>query len=114
MGKTRARRVIDAYFSLDHFVDRECCCPLISLPSDVSRSGDTVKAAYREVVEMLVKIFEAELMEPQARERVAAALCVGGMVLARGVDDPALASDLHDAARRHALVAIGSGEAEAG
>jgi TetR/AcrR family transcriptional repressor of nem operon len=116
VGKTRARRVIDAYFSLDHFVDGECCCPLISLPSDVSRSGDTVKAAYREVVEMLVKIFEAELTEPQARERAlaAAALCVGGMVLARGVDDPALASDLRDAARRHALVAIGSGEAEAG
>src|SRR5256885_2247547 len=31
--KTRARRVLDAYFSLDHFHDRERCCPLIGLPS---------------------------------------------------------------------------------
>lgn len=107
-AKTRAQRMIDAYFSLDHFNDCERCCPLVGLPSDVSRSSDRVKAAYREVVEMLVQVFAAETDEPEGRERAlaAVALCVGGMVLARGVDDPALADDLRGAARRHAVKAV--------
>jgi TetR/AcrR family transcriptional repressor of nem operon len=108
-GKTRARRVVDAYFSLDHFDDRERCCPLIGMPSDVSRSGENVKAAYQEVLETLVSIFETELRGRQARERALAlaALCVGGMVAARGVDDPALADDLRRAAYRQALSIAG-------
>ena len=107
-ARTRAERMINAYFSLDHFNDCERCCPLIGVPSDVSRSGRTVKAAYQEVVEKLVEIFKAELNDPEAHERAlaAVALCVGGMVLARGVDNPALADDLRGAARRHALSAV--------
>ena len=53
-SKTKARRVLDAYFSLDHFDDRERCCPLIGLPSEASRSNGDVKEAYREVVEKLL------------------------------------------------------------
>jgi TetR/AcrR family transcriptional regulator, transcriptional repressor for nem operon len=103
--KPRAQRIVDAYFSRDHFDDRESCCPLIALPSDVARGGDAVKAAYREVLEKLVGLFEADLDEPRTRERALAlvALCVGGMVVARCVDDPDLADDLRRAAHRHAL-----------
>jgi TetR/AcrR family transcriptional repressor of nem operon len=105
-------RIVDAYFSLDHFTDCERCCPLIGVTSDAARSGDAVKAAYREVVEMLVKIFEAEVPDETARERAlaAVALCVGGMVLARGVDNPGLADDLREAAHKYALRALGSAE----
>jgi AcrR family transcriptional regulator len=53
--KPRGQRVVDAYFSRDHFDDRETCCPLIALPSDVMRGSDTVKGAYREVLEKLVE-----------------------------------------------------------
>jgi TetR/AcrR family transcriptional regulator, transcriptional repressor for nem operon len=103
--KPRAHRIVDAYFSRDHFDDRESCCPLIALPSDVSRGSNAVKAAYREVLEKLVGLFEADLDEPRTRERALAlvALCVGGMVVSRCVDDPALADDLRRAAHRHAL-----------
>jgi TetR/AcrR family transcriptional repressor of nem operon len=103
--KPRAHRIVDAYFSRDHFDDRESCCPLIALPSDVSRGSNAVKAAYREVLEKLVGLFEADLDEPRTRERALAlvALCVGGMVVARCVDDPILAKDLRRAAHRHAL-----------
>jgi TetR/AcrR family transcriptional regulator, transcriptional repressor for nem operon len=103
--KPRARRIVDAYFSRDHFDDRESCCPLIGLASDVARGSDAVKAAYREVLEVLVQLFQADLDEPRARERALAlvALCVGGMVVARSVDDQALAHDLRRAAHRHAL-----------
>jgi TetR/AcrR family transcriptional regulator, transcriptional repressor for nem operon len=108
-GKTQARRVVDAYFSLDHFDDRERCCPLIGLPSEVSRSGGEVKTAYQEVVEKLISVFAAELDGADARERalVLIALCVGGMVLARGVEDPALADALRGAAYRQALNTAG-------
>jgi len=94
-GKALARMIVDAYFSRDHFDDREGSCPVIGLPSDVSRSGEVVKAAYREVVEMMIGIFQANLDGPRARERslVLVALCVGGMVLARSVDDPDLGDD---------------------
>jgi TetR/AcrR family transcriptional regulator, transcriptional repressor for nem operon len=97
-GKPRGQRVIDAYFSRDHFDDRETCCPLIALPSEV-------KAAYREVLEKLLEILEADLKESQRRERALAivALCVGGVVAAKCVDDPRLADELRRAAHRQAL-----------
>jgi hypothetical protein len=43
--------------------------------------------------------------EPQRRERALAlaALCIGGMVTPKCVDDPALAEDLRRAAHRQAL-----------
>ncbi|HEY6719916.1 MAG TPA: TetR/AcrR family transcriptional regulator [Reyranella sp.] len=103
--KNRGQRIVDAYFSMDHFDDGETCCPLIGLPSDVSRSGDDVKGAYREVLQRLLKLLQADLAPPQARERALAmvALCVGGMVAARSVDDPVLADDLRRAAHRQAI-----------
>jgi len=103
--KPRGRRVVDAYFSRDHFDDRESCCPLIALPSDIARSGGSVKGAYREVLEKLIAIFQADLDTPRTRERAlaVAVLCVGGIVAARSVDDPALADDLRRAAHRFAL-----------
>jgi len=105
VDKPRAHRMVDAYFSRDHFDDRETCCPLLANASDVARSGAAVKAAYREVAEKAVSILEAHFDDPEGRERALAllALCVGGMVLARGVDDPGLADAFRNAAHKHAL-----------
>ena len=99
-GKSRAQRIVDAYFSFDHFDDRESCCPLIGLPSDVARGSEAVKAAYQDVLEKLLGLLQADLAGPDARERALSlvALCVGGMVVARSVEDPALANDLRRAA----------------
>jgi len=108
--KPRGKRIVDAYFSRAHFDDRESCCPLVALSSDVARSSDGVKKAYREVLEKLVDLFEADLFEsgldePEKGERALAlvALCIGGIVAARCVDDPTLAGNLRRAAHRHAL-----------
>ncbi|WP_421998810.1 TetR/AcrR family transcriptional regulator [Reyranella sp.] len=103
-GKGRAARLVDAYFSRDHFDDRETCCPLIALPSDVARQGRAVRDAYQDVLEKLLDLLRDDLAGPQARERALSvvALCVGGMVAARSVSDPALAHDLRRAAYRQA------------
>lgn len=107
--KTKARRVIDAYFSVDHFDEHETCCPLIGLPSEASRAQGQVKRAYQEVVEKLLNIFEAELDAPDKRERalVLAALCIGGMVLARGVDASSFADQIRAAVHQYALKSAG-------
>ena len=107
-GKTRARRIVDAYFSRDHFNDHETCCPLIGLPSEVSHGSATVKAAYQDVLDTLLRLLQADLAGPEARDRAlsVAALAVGGMVLARTVVDPRLAQDLRQAAYRRAQTVL--------
>jgi TetR/AcrR family transcriptional regulator, transcriptional repressor for nem operon len=107
--KPRAQRIVDAYFSREHFDDRDGCCPLLGTASDVQRHGEVVKAAYQEVVEQMVKVFEDHLNERQARERALAlvALCVGGMVLARNVGDPDLADEFRRTAHAEVLRTAG-------
>jgi TetR/AcrR family transcriptional regulator, transcriptional repressor for nem operon len=107
--KPLARRIVDAYFSREHFDDRDGCCPLLGTASDVQRRGEVVKAAYQEVVEQLVKVFEDHLNAPRARERALAlvALCVGGMVLARNVGDPDLADNFRRTAHAEVLRTAG-------
>ena len=64
----------------------------------------------------MLRIFEAEFDGPNVDERalVLIALCVGGMVLARGVDGPVLADDIRAAAYRQALSVAGWCVPEAG
>ena len=57
----------------------------------------------------MIRIFEVNLNGPEAHERalVLVALCVGGMVLARGMDDQALANDFRNAAHKHIRMITG-------
>jgi len=107
--KPHAQRIVDAYFSREHFDDHDGCCPLLGTGSDVHRGGKAVKAAYQEVVEQMVKVFEDHLDAPRAHDRALAlvALCVGGMVLARNVGDPALADDFRRTAHTEVRRAAG-------
>jgi TetR/AcrR family transcriptional regulator, transcriptional repressor for nem operon len=100
-----AKYVVDAYLSREHLDDVDGSCPLIGIPSDVARSSPAVKAAYREVAESMIRLFEANLNGPRTHEQalVLTALCVGGMVLARGIDDQRLADDIRNAAHKKAL-----------
>jgi TetR/AcrR family transcriptional regulator, transcriptional repressor for nem operon len=67
--KSQAQRVVDAYFSREHFTDHDGCCPLLGTAGDVERRGEIVKAAYQEVVEQMVKVFEDNLTCPRPHER---------------------------------------------
>jgi len=107
--KPFAQRIVDAYFSRAHFDDHDGCCPLLGTASDVERAGEAVKAAYQEVVEQMIKVFEIHLGAQRARDRALAlvALCVGGMVLARNVRDPDLADDFRRTAHAEVLRTAG-------
>jgi TetR/AcrR family transcriptional repressor of nem operon len=109
LGQPFARYVVDAYLSREHLADVDGSCPLIGLPSDAARGNHAVKAAYRQVAESMIRLFEANLSGPKAREQalVFVSLCVGGMVLARGIDDDALGSELRESAQQHILATTG-------
>ena len=78
-----------------------------ALPNDVSRTEQSVKRAFESLLKVLIDIFEQGLErkgEPARRRALAmTALCVGGMVLARTVEDRELADELRQAARGIAL-----------
>ena len=96
-------KIIDDYLSVGHFEDIDGSCPLVALPNDVSRTEASVKRAFEQVLKTLIDIFEQGLQrdgEAARRKALAmASLCVGGMVLARTVDDRALGDELRSAAR---------------
>ena len=110
-GPDLAAMILDAYLSKDHFRDREASCPMIALPSDVARNNASVKKAFREVMEMMAGVFAANLPAGKRpkRERALAlvALAVGGMVLARAIDDKPLSDEIRDSARAEAFEGTG-------
>jgi AcrR family transcriptional regulator len=114
-GIPLARMIVNAYLSDEHFEDRDGSCPMIALPSDIARSGDGVKVAFREVLEMMVRCFAANLepddLTPRQRALALAAQVVGGMVLARSIDDPDLADELRASARAQVFASSGWPEA---
>ncbi len=101
-----ARQMIEGYLSPEHLGDLEGQCPMIALPSDVARSNPEVQASYQELLEAMVGLFERGLEQQNKQSRqqalALAALCVGGMVLARTLPDSALAEEVRHAAHQTA------------
>lgn len=102
-----AAQIVGDYLSVGRFEDVDGSCPLVALPNDVSRTEDSVKRAFESVLKVLIDIFEQGLQRrgTAARRRALAmaSLCVGGMVLARTVEDRALGDELREASRSVAL-----------
>ncbi len=100
-------QVVRAYLSRQHFEDIENSCPMVALPSDIARCGKSAKRAFETVLRAMVDILGRSLADKgrprDARARAIAALCVGGMVLARSIADPALADEMRDASMAVAL-----------
>lgn len=78
-------------------------CVLTTLMPDVVRAGGEAQEAFVETVQNTVNEFCRGLSEPQEddpRALVAAALCVGGLLLARGTDGTALADKISRACQQ--------------
>lgn len=101
-GPDMARRMIQGYLSPEHLGDLDGQCPMIALPSDIARSNPEVQSSYQELLEAMVGLFENGLGGNSNRCRQKAlslaALCVGGMVLARTLPDSDLAEEVRRAA----------------
>jgi len=102
-----APQIVRAYLSRQHFENVENSCPMVALPSYVARSGRKVKRAFETVFKAMVGVLESGMLNGgRARRGTAeaiAALCVGGMVVARAAEDRRLADDLRDACMGVAL-----------
>lgn len=98
--------VVANYLSLSHVRAPGKGCPLAALANDVSRevSGSLVRARFTQGVERLASLF-ANLTPKASQERrrqrslATMATLVGAVVLARAIDDDALAQELLQAAQ---------------
>lgn len=110
-----ARQLIDAYLSQHHLRDTQNQCPMIALPSDIGRAGRSTRAAFEALLlGMATYISRGIGDDPRAQRTLAiTALCVGGMVLARTVEDDTFAESIRQAARAAALRIAGLEDASA-
>jgi TetR/AcrR family transcriptional repressor of nem operon len=100
-------QIVRAYLSRQHFEEVENPCPMVALPSDVARSGKNAKRAFQTVFEAMVDLLQRSSARNRRSDRTSAlaiaALCVGGMVVARASEGHALANELRRAAMEVAL-----------
>ncbi len=106
-GEGMVRQMISGYLSSEHLGDIDGQCPMIALPSDIARSNPQVQTSYLQLLEAMVGLFEKGLGDKgdQGRQRALslAALCVGGMVIAKSLPDSELAEEVRAAAQDFAL-----------
>lgn len=97
-------QIVRAYLSRQHFDDVENSCPMVALPSDVARCDERAKTAFETVFKAMVTLLGREVKSGGQNTAMAiAALCIGGMVVARSMNDRDLSDGLRDAATKIAL-----------
>ncbi len=100
-------QVVHAYLSRQHYEDVENSCPMVALPTDVARSGTSAKRAFETVFRAMVSVLErsmADRRKPRkSKAQAIAALCIGGMVVARTMVDRPAADELRKACAAMAM-----------
>jgi AcrR family transcriptional regulator len=91
-------QIVRAYLSRGHFEDVENSCPMVALPTDVSRSNERARRAYQTVFRAMVSVLERSVRSRGSRRRTTgqatAAMCIGGMIVARTIMDRKEADEL--------------------
>src|SRR5665213_1657077 len=87
-------QIVRAYLSRQHFQDIEDSCPMVALPGDVARSGANAKRVYENALKAMIAHLQSDVPKAGKPDRptalAIAALCIGGMVIARASDDLSL------------------------
>jgi TetR/AcrR family transcriptional repressor of nem operon len=100
-------QVVKAYLSRQHFEDVDNSCPMTALPTDVAHGSARTKQAFETVFRAMVSVLERSTTgnggPRQEQAQAIAALCVGGMVVARALADRGYADELRDACMTVAL-----------
>jgi AcrR family transcriptional regulator len=106
-GADVGAQIVRAYLSRQHFEDIDNSCPMVALPSDVARSGRSTKQAYETVFRAMVDMLQRGSRGDQHPDRTVAlsiaALCAGGMIIARASEDRMFADEVRDACMKVAL-----------
>jgi AcrR family transcriptional regulator len=94
-------QIVRAYLSRQHFEDVENSCPMVALPTDVARSGVSARTAFETVFRSMVSVLERSVRLQGSNKRTTAqataAMCIGGMIIARAVVNRKVADDLRKA-----------------
>jgi TetR/AcrR family transcriptional repressor of nem operon len=103
-----AEAFVERYLSHEHVVKTEDGCPLPPLVSEVARAGGSVKASFEASVRGLATQLQGQDGGAVSQDRALAvvALCVGGLGIARSVEDEALAERILAACRDLARLGI--------
>lgn len=100
-------QVVRAYLSRQHYDGVENSCPMVALPTDVARSGTSAKRAFETVFRAMVRVLERSMADRRTprkcRAQAIAALCIGGMVVARTMVDRPTADELRRACAAMAM-----------
>jgi len=100
-------QVVRAYLSRQHYEDVENSCPMVALPTDVARSGTSAKRAFETVFRAMVSVLERSMADKgkprKSKAQAIAALCIGGMVVARTMVDRPAADELRRACAAMAM-----------
>jgi TetR/AcrR family transcriptional regulator, transcriptional repressor for nem operon len=101
-GRDWVRKFASAYLSKAHRDNPELGCPMPALASEIGRIGGRSRAVFEKRLRGLIDMVGSEIDRdsPNKDEAIAAiALCVGGMMLSRAVDDPKLSDKILSACR---------------
>src|SRR5262252_3600168 len=105
--RTRADKIVQDYLSDAHQDLSADTFPMIGLPNDISRTDRAVRQAFESALKLMIQSFEqaatGNVETRRANALAIAALCVGGMVLSRSIDDRKLGDELRGAAKATAL-----------
>jgi AcrR family transcriptional regulator len=106
-GRIKADKIVRDYLSDQDTPATDETFPMIGLPNDVSRTDRAVRQAFETALKVMVDSFEKTTTGSNEARRTnalaIAALCVGGIVLSRSIDDQKLGVELREAAKAVAL-----------
>jgi TetR/AcrR family transcriptional repressor of nem operon len=97
--------LITTYLSAEHRDDAASGCAVAALGGDAARPGNAARGAYteqiRRYIDRLQELLPTEGADDDRRGQAIAAVStlVGGLIIARAVDDPSLADEILDATR---------------
>jgi len=98
--------MLDAYLSKEHLENAERGCPLAALGSETARQAPEVRRVATRHIKEMIDLVARQLPDwgqsgAHQRVLVTVSSMVGGLLLARVVDDPGLSHALREAARKH-------------
>jgi TetR/AcrR family transcriptional regulator, transcriptional repressor for nem operon len=110
-GPTALAAIVDGYLSEAHRDNPETGCAVAALPTDIARATEGAREAYtRQVRSYLDLLAELNPSEDRDQAHLILAALVGGVLLARAVDDQGLSNEILESVARTIRPTVARGE----